>query len=183
MEKLAEKNWYVVNTYSGREKRVQENLKRRAESMNLQSYVFRIIVAEQEQPILRNGIPSGKVKMKNLFPGYIFVEMIMTDEAWYMVRNTPDVTGFVGSSGKGAKPFPVAHEQIETVLKMMGIVDEDMYKRYEIGDRVKVLNGSFMGTEATITDIDAENGVVTVELLFFGRLSKVEIEFSDIAKI
>ena len=97
MEKLAEKNWYVVNTYSGREKRVQENLKRRAESMNLQSYVFRIIVAEQEQPILRNGMPTGKTKMVNLFPGYVFIEMIMTDEAWYMVRNTPDVTGYVRS--------------------------------------------------------------------------------------
>ena len=183
MEKLAEKNWYVVNTYSGREKRVQENLKRRAESMNLQSYVFRIIVAEQEQPILRNGMPTGKTKMVNLFPGYVFIEMIMTDEAWYMVRNTPDVTGFVGSSGKGAKPFPVPHEQIATVLQTMGIADAHMYKGYEIGDRVKVLNGSFMGTEATITDIDAENGVVTVELLFFGILSRVEIEFSDIDKI
>ena len=128
-----------------------------------------------------NGVK--KTVQKKKFPGYVFVNMVMNDETWYVVRNTRGVTGFVGSSGKGAKPFPVAHEQIETVLKMMGIVDEDMYKRYEIGDRVKVLNGSFMGTEATITDIDAENGVVTVELLFFGRLSKVEIEFSDIDKI
>ena len=183
MEKLAEKNWYVVNTYSGREKRVQENLGRRAESMNLTDYIFRIIVAEQEQPILRNGVPTGKTKMVNLFPGYVFIEMIMTDEAWYMVRNTPDVTGFVGSSGKGAKPFPVAREQIETVLKFMGIVDDAMYTRYQIGDRVRMLHGTLVGGEGTITAIDTEKGTVKVDTIFFGRSNEVELEFCDIEKI
>ena len=183
MDYKIEKQWYVVNTYSGHENKVKENLEKRIETQNLTDYIFRVVVAEHEVEVLKDGKPTGKTKTKNMYPGYIFIEMIMTDEAWYMVRNTPDVTGFVGSSGKGAKPFPVAHEQIETVLKMMGIVDEDMYKRYEIGDRVKVLNGSFMAPEATITHLDAENGVLTVELLFFGRLSKVEIEFSDIDKI
>lgn len=183
MEKLAEKNWYVVNTYSGREKRVAENLARRAESMNLSEYVFRIIVAEQEVPVLRNGNPTGRTKMVNLYPGYVFIEMIMTDESWYMVRNTPDVTGFVGSSGKGAKPFPVAHEQMENVLKFMGMVDDSMYNRYNVGDTVRILRGALEGAEGVIDSIDTENGVVVVSTVFFGRATVVEVEFSDIDKI
>ncbi len=125
----AEKSWYVVNTHSSHEKKVATNLMRRVESMNLQNFVFRIIVAEQEEAVLKDGLPTGKTKMKNLYPGYVFIEMIMTDEAWYMVRNTPGVTGFVGSSGGGTKPFPVPREQIEPVLKRMGMIDSGMYER------------------------------------------------------
>jgi transcriptional antiterminator NusG len=99
--------WYVVNTYSGHENTVKLNLLRRADSMNLHDFVFRVIVAEIEVDVLKDGLPTGKKKMKNLYPGYVFIEMIMSDEAWYMVRNTPGVTGFVGSSGGGTKPFPV----------------------------------------------------------------------------
>lgn len=104
------KNWYVVNTYSSHENKVKDNLEKRIESHNLQDYIFRIIVAEHEVPVMKNGQPTGKTKMKNLYPGYVFIEMIMTDEAWFMVRNTPGVTGFIGSSGGGAKPFPVSRE-------------------------------------------------------------------------
>ena len=104
---LGEKAWYVVNTYSTHENKVKENLKRRVESMGLGDLIFRIIVAEQEVPVMKDGMPTEKTRMKNLYPGYVFVEMIMTDYAWYVVRNTPGVTGFVGSSGKGTKPFPV----------------------------------------------------------------------------
>ena len=102
-----QKEWYVVNTYSGHENKVKEKLEMRTQSMGLEDYIFRVIVAEHEVPVMREGKPTGKTKMKNLYPGYIFVEMIMTDEAWYIVRNTPGVTGFVGSSGGHAKPFPV----------------------------------------------------------------------------
>ena len=102
-----EKQWYVVNSYSGHEDKVKANLERRVVSMGLEDYVFRIIVAEVEQPVLKDGQPTGKTKLKNLYPGYVFIEMIMTDEAWFMVRNTPGVTGFVGSSGGGTKPFPI----------------------------------------------------------------------------
>ncbi len=183
MDNAAEKSWYVVNTYSGHENKVAENLERRRVSMDLEELIFRIIVAEQEEPVLKDGVPTGKTKTKNLYPGYVFIEMCMTDEAWYMVRNTPGVTGFVGSSGGGAKPFPVPREQIEPVLKRMGVVDDSMYSRYEIGDYVKVLRGPLEGSEGRIESIDTETGIVQVSTVFFGRATTVEVEFSEIEKI
>jgi len=182
MEK-SEKQWYVVNTYSSHENKVANNLTRRVESMGLQSFVFRIIVAEQEEAVLKEGIPTGKTRMKNLYPGYVFIEMIMTDEAWYMVRNTPGVTGFVGSSGGGTKPFPVPREQIEPVLKRMGMIDSSMYERYEVGDLVKVIHGPLEGTEGKIQSIDKDSGSVKVETVFFGRATSVDVDFSEIEKV
>lgn len=182
-EKLGEKAWYVVNTYSTHEKKVADNLKRRVESMGLGDLIFRIIVAEQEVPVMKDGLPTDKMRMKNLYPGYVFVEMIMTDYAWYVVRNTPGVTGFVGSSGKGTKPFPVPREQIEPVLKRMGMVDESMYDRYDVGDLVKVIHGPLEGTEGKILSISKDTGVVEVETVFFGRTTKVEVDFSEIERI
>ncbi len=179
-----EKQWYVVNTYSSHENKVKDNLLRRVESMNLKDYVFRIIVAEHEVPVMKNGMPTGKMKMKNLYPGYVFIEMKMTDEAWYMVRNTPGVTGFIGSSGGGAKPFPVTREQIEPVLKRMGMYDEDdMYSNYEVGDLVRILTGSFEGSEGNIISIDSENGEATISTIFFGRPTSINVKFSEIEKI
>ena len=183
--KLGEKAWYVVNTYSTHERKVADNLKRRVESMGLDELIFRIVVAEQEVPVMdrETGLPSGKTRMKNLYPGYVFVEMIMTDYAWYVVRNTPGVTGFVGSSGKGTKPFPVPREQVEPVLKRMGMVDDSMYDRYKEGDLVKVIHGPLEGTEGHILSINKETGAVEVETVFFGRSTKVEVDFSEIERI
>ena len=181
--KLGDKAWYVVNTYSTHERKVADNLKRRVESMGLDELIFRIVVAEQEVPVMKDGLPTGKTRMKNLYPGYVFVEMIMTDYAWYVVRNTPGVTGFVGSSGKGTKPFPVPREQVEPVLKRMGMVDESMYDRYKEGDLIKVIHGPLEGTEGHILSINHETGVVEVETVFFGRSTKVEVDFSEIERI
>ena len=181
--KLGDKAWYVVNTYSTHENKVKANLTKRVESMGLQDLIFRIIVAEQEVDVMKDGLPTGKKRMKNLYPGYVFVEMIMTDYAWYVVRNTPGVTGFVGSSGKGTKPFPVPREQIEPVLKRMGMVDASMYDRYNEGDLVKVIHGPLEGTEGNIVSINRETGIVEVETVFFGRTTKVEVDFSEIERI
>ena len=183
--KLGDKAWYVVNRYSTHERKVADNLKRRVESMGLEELIFRIVVAEQEVPVMdrETGLPTGKTRMKNLYPGYVFVEMIMTDYAWYVVRNTPGVTGFVGSSGKGTKPFPVPREQVEPVLKRMGMVDESMYDRYKEGDLVKVIHGPLEGTEGNIISINRETGIVEVETIFFGRSTKVEVDFSEIERI
>lgn len=184
-KKLGEKAWFVVNTYSTHENKVKTNLERRVESMGIQELVFRIIVAEQEVQCIdkETGLPNGKTRMKNLYPGYVFVEMIMTDRAWYVVRNTPGVTGFVGSSGKGTKPFPIPREQIEPVLKRMGIVDETMYDRYNEGDYVKVISGALEGTEGRIVSINRESGTVFIETVFFGRTTKAEVDFSEIERI
>ena len=184
-QKLGEKAWYVVNTYSTHERKVADNLAKRVETMGLQSLIYRIVVAEQEVPVMdrETGLPTNKTRMKNLYPGYVFVEMIMTDYAWYVVRNTPGVTGFVGSSGKGTKPFPVPREQIEPVLKRMGMIDESMYDRYVDGDLVKIIHGPFEGTEGRILSINKDTGAVEVEAIFFGRPTKVEVDFSEIEKI
>ena len=183
MEYQIEKQWYVVSTYNGHEKKVKDNLLKRIETQGLTDYIFRVLVAEHEVPVMRDGQPTGKTKMKNIYPGYIFVEMIMTDEAWYIVRNTPGVTGFVGSSGGHAKPFPVTREQIEPVLKRMGIVDEDMYSNYEVGDTVRVLAGAYEGIEGEIESIDSQVGEVTISTILFGRPTPITVKFSEIEKL
>ena len=177
------KQWYVINSYTGHENTVKDNLIRRIETMNVQNNIFRVIVAEEEVPVLKDGMPTGKTKIKNTYPGYVFVEMIMSDEAWFVVRNTPGVTGFVGSSGKGAKPFPVPKEQIESVLKKIGIVNLDMYESYVVGSQVKILKGPLIGATGVIESVDTENGVVNVSAMFFGRRHVVDIPFQDVEKI
>lgn len=178
-----DKQWYVVNTYTGREKQVAESLERRRNNLNFKNSIFRIVVAQYDEDVLdKDGKPTGKKKVKNFYPGYIFVEMIMSDEAWYMVRNTPDVTGFVGSSGGGTKPFPVPKEEIEPVLKRMKIADEDMFTDYQIGDVVKVLTGTFEGSEGKITAVDPASGEVTIDITFFGRQTPISAKFPEIEK-
>jgi transcriptional antiterminator NusG len=177
---LSEKQWYIVNTYSSHENKVALNLKRTVESLNLQDKIFRILVAEHEVPVLKEGIPTGKTKMKNLYPGYIFVEMIMTNETWYYVRNTEGVTGITGSSGGGQKPTPVSREEMEPVLKRMGMIDESMYDRYKVGDYVKIIHGAFEGTEGRILDINKETGTCRIETLWFGRPTPTDVEFAEI---
>lgn len=193
MNELAEKQWYIATTYSGHEQKVADNIKKRVESMNLSDYVFRIVVAEEEIPVLnkdgsqayteKNGVKLPKVKIKNLYPGYVFVEMIMTDDSWYMVRNTPGVTGIAGSSGGGQKPTPVSPKEIETVLKRMGMVDNSMYENYHVGDNIKIIHGTFANVEGKIVSIDKEAGTVKVDTVFFGRHTPVDVEFSEIIRL
>ena len=169
---LGEKQWYIVTTYSRQEARTAENIRKRIQNTSMskdgkvtdmKDFVLRVLVAEQEEDILKDGVPTGKKKVTNLFPGCIFIEMIMTDESWYMVRNTPGVTGIIGSSGGGQKPTPVSREEIEPVLKRMGMVDEAMYDRYQVGDLVKIIHGPLEGTEGTILSIDKETGACRVK--------------------
>ena len=141
------KEWYVVNTYVGQENRVKENLERRIKTMGLEDFLFQIVVAEY-----KNGKPVEKTH--NLFSGYLLVQMIMTDEAWYIVRNTPGVTGFIGSSGKGAKPFPVAQEEVDAVLRRLGRQDVNVQVDFEVGDRVEITNGAFKNSEGTIESME-----------------------------
>ena len=174
------KQWYVVNTYSGRERAVADMLEKRKYTQNLENYIFRIVVAETVEPGMKNGKPTGKDVVKNLYPGYVFIEMIMTDDAWFMVRNTPDVTGFVGSSGKGTKPFTIPNEEIEPVLKRMNIIDENMFSNYKVGDHIRIISGSFENSEGTIESIDSETKKVSVSILFFGRPTTIEADFFEI---
>lgn len=175
------KEWYVVNTYAGHENRVKENLERRVETMGLQDSLFRIIVAEETEIEYKNGKKVEKVK--NLFPGYLFAEMIMTDEAWYIVRNTPGVTGFIGSSGGGAKPFPVAQEEIENILRRLGMSDRKVNVNFSVGDRVKILSGPFSGVEGVVEELHNETQNAVVLTILFGRETPTEIDYVDLEKI
>ena len=117
-----DKNWYVIHTYSGYENKVKTNLEKRVESMGMQDKIFRVIVPEEEETEIKNG--KKKVVKRKVFPGYVLVELIMTDDSWYVVRNTPGVTGFVGSAGSGSKPTPLKPEEINAILKSLGVEDK-----------------------------------------------------------
>ena len=175
------KEWYVVNTYAGHENRVKENLERRMETMGLQDYLFRVIVAEEKEIEYKNGKEVEKVK--NLFSGYVFVEMIMTDEAWYIVRNTPGVTGFIGSSGGGAKPFPVAEDEMESILRRLGMSERRVNVDFAVGDRVKILSGAFDGVEGTVEELNNETQTAVVLTILFGRETPTEISYSYLEKV
>lgn len=179
----AEKKWYIVNTYSGHEEKVRDNIIRRIDSENEQEHIFRVIVAEEEELVKKDGKPTGKVKLKNIYPGYIFIEMIMTDEAWYVVRNTPGVTGFVGSSGRGTKPFPVPEEEVAKVLKRIGMFEGKEDTDYKVGDEIRVVNGPLANQILPIIAVDVEKKLVTVATIFFGRKNEVSVSFNDIEKI
>ena len=154
-----QKEWYVVNTYSGHENKVKEKLEMRAGSMGLEDYIFRVIVPEQKEVD-----DKGKEKAKKMFPGYILVEMIMTDEAWFVVRNTPGVTGFIGSSGKGAKPFPLTPMEVDKILETMGMNRLQMDLDMVLEETVKVINGPFSNMYGKFRTLALENSTVEVAL-------------------
>lgn len=175
-----EKRWYVVNTYAGHENRVKENLERRVESMGISDYLFRILVAEETEIEFKNG--KEVEKMRNLFPGYLFVEMIMTDDAWYVVRNTPGVTGFIGSSGGGAKPFPVSPDEIDSILRRIGIGESVVNVDFTVGDTVKILSGPFSGMEGKVNAMNDQTKIASVLTILFGRETPTDISYSDLVK-
>ena len=129
-----DKQWYVVNTYSGHENKVKEKLEMRAESMDMQDYIYRVVIPEEKIVEVKDGVTKEKVK--KMFPGYILVEMVMTDEAWYVVRNTPGVTGFIGSSGKGAKPIPLNDQEVKKFIGDAADEVKPINTDVEVGDSV-----------------------------------------------
>ncbi len=175
------KEWYVVNTYAGHENRVKENLEKRLETMGISNNLFRIVVAEEVQIEVKN--EKSKEVVKNIFPGYLFVEMIMTDEAWYVVRNTPGVTGFIGSSGGGAKPIPVKPQEIEAILRRIGKSDKVVEVDFAVGDSVKILSGPFSGMEGKIESMNDATQIATVLIILFGRETPTDISYVDLEKV
>ena len=176
-----EKQWFVVNTYSGHELKVKEKLEMRTESMGMQDYIYRVVVPMQKEVEIKDGVE--KSKEKKMFPGYILVEMVMTDEAWYIVRNTPGVTGFIGSSGKGAKPTPLQPYEVDKILSSMGISRMDIDKDLKEGVKVNIIDGPFNGMVGTISSIDAPNNKIELLVDLFGQETSVEVELSQIQKI
>ncbi len=183
MDSISNKKWYIVNVYSGHEKKVEESLLQMIETHNLHDKIFRIVVAEQEVPVMKDGKPTGKMRKKNIYPGYVYIEMIMSNDAWFAVRNTQGVTGIAGSGGGGRKPTPVSLEEMEPVLKRIGQIDDSMYDRYKVGDLVKIIQGAFADSEGKIIDIDKDSGVCKIEIVFFGRRQVIDVDFVDIDRI
>ncbi len=175
-----DKKWYVVNTYSGHEKKVQEKLLMRAASMNMEDYIFRVIVPEQTEVEVKDGVTKEKVR--KLFPGYVLVEMIMTDEAWFVVRNTPGVTGFIGSSGKGAKPTPLQPYEVDKILNNMGMSRLEVSTDLKEGEVVKITSGPFAGMEGKVAEVNLDTQQLVVLLDLFGQETDVELEISQIEK-
>ncbi|MEE1130079.1 MAG: transcription termination/antitermination protein NusG [Caryophanon sp.] len=177
-----EKQWYVVHTYSGYENRVKANLEKRVETMGMEDKIFRVIVPEHEETDLKDG--KKRSVMRKIFPGYVLVEIIMTDDSWYVVRNTPGVTGFIGSSGGGAKPTPLLPEEVERLLAQVGMTTQAIGEvEISAGDVVEVLDGPFAHFQGRVEAVDVQNGLLTVTIDMFGRQTEVELDFAEVQKI
>jgi len=175
-----EKLWYVVNTYSGHESKVKEKLEAKIESMGMEDYIYRVVIPETTEVEVKDGVK--KEKTKKMFPGYILVEMVMSDEAWYIVRNTPGVTGFIGSSGKGAKPTPLLPQEIDRILVNMGMSRVNVEDDLKVGDSVSIVDGPFKGMIGKVDNIDAENNRLNILIDLFGQETSVDVELFQVSK-
>jgi transcriptional antiterminator NusG len=173
-----EKNWYVIHTYSGYEDAVAKNLKQRIESLGMEDKIFNVIVPKEKKIKIKDG--KRKVVEEKIYPGYVLVEMIVTDDSWYVVRNTPNVTGFVGA---GTTPVPVSLSEIENLKKRMG-VEEPQYKiEVKVDDPVKIIDGPFKDFDGKVSEIDEERGKIKVLVNMFGRDTPVELDSLQIKKL
>jgi len=166
--------WYVVHTYSGYENKVKANLEKIVENRNMQEFILDIVVPMEEQIEIKDG--KKKATLRKVFPGYVLVKMIMTDESWYVVRNTRGVTGFVGP---GSKPVPLTDEEV----KAMGVEEFEPVVDYEVGDNVRVVSGPLENFIGIVEEINMEKKKVRVAVSMFGRETPVELELVQIQKI
>ncbi|MFZ6036238.1 MAG: transcription termination/antitermination protein NusG [Patescibacteria group bacterium] len=172
------RRWYVLHTYSGYEENVARNLRQRIESMDMQDKIFNVLIPTENKIKIKNG--KRRVVTEKIFPGYVLVEMIVTDDSWYVVRNTPNVTGFVGS---GTTPTPISEQEVKEIQRRMG-VEEPKYKiDVNPGTAVKITDGPFKEFEGKVSEVDEARGKVKVLVSMFGRETPVELDFLQIKKI
>lgn len=174
-----DKGWFVLQTYSGYENKVKENLLLRAQNYDMLDNILRVEIPTQTVNVEKNG--QSKEIEENRFPGYVLVEMVMTDEAWFVVRNTPNVTGFVGSHGNRSKPTPLLEEEIRAILLSMGQTIDVFDTNIKEGDLVQIIDGAFMGQEGRVVEI--ENNKVKLMLNMFGSETVAEVELYQIAEL
>ncbi|MCL2677680.1 MAG: transcription termination/antitermination protein NusG [Clostridiales bacterium] len=172
-----EKQWYVIHTYAGYENKVKANLEKRVESMNMEENIFRVIVPMENEVQIKGG--KRKIVPRKVYPGYVIVEMYMTDTSWYVVRNTPGVTGFVGT---GAKPVPLHEAEAQAVLAQMGLGGQVVKINFSVGDSVRIIEGPFENFTGMVNEISAEKGKLKVTISMFGRETPVELEFSQVER-
>ncbi|TSC65323.1 MAG: transcription antitermination factor [Candidatus Doudnabacteria bacterium Gr01-1014_77] len=173
-----EKHWYVLHTYSGYEDSVAFNLKQRIESMGMEDKIFDVIVPKEKKIKIKDG--KRTTVEEKIFPGYVLVEMIVTDDSWYVVRNTPNVTGFVGS---GTIPTPISDDEIKSLQKRMGVEEPKFKVDFIVGDLVRMMDGPFKDYEGKVAEVDEAKGKVKVLVSIFGRETPVELDFLQVKKI
>ena len=172
------RRWYVIHTYSGYENKVKQNLMHRIETMEMQDQIFRVIVPTEEEIEIKNG--QRRTVQKKVFPGYVLVQMRMTDDSWYVVRNTPGVTSFVGH---GNRPTPLEDAEVKAILKQMEEEAPKVRVSYQVGQAVKITDGPFTDFEGIVDAIDHERGRVRVLVSFFGREAPVELDFLQVTRL
>ena len=173
-----ERKWYVIHTYAGYEEAVAKNLEQRIETFKMQDYIFNVLVPKEKKVKIRGG--KRITTEEKIFPGYVFVEMIVNDDSWYVVRNTPQVTGFVGS---GITPVPVDEKQMEEIKKRISQEGPEFKLDFEVGDLVKITDGPFKDLEGKLSEVDKEKGKIKVMVSIFGRETPVELDFLQVKKI
>ncbi len=175
---LEQKNWYVLHTYSGYEDAVAKALKQRVESLGMEDKIFNVLVPKEKKIKIKNG--KRKVVEEKIYPGYVLVEMIVTPDSWYVVRNTPNVTGFVGA---GTTPVPVSSKEIEILKKRIGVETPQYKIDVKVGDVIKITDGPFKDFDGKVSEIDEARGKVKVLVNMFGRDTAVELDSLQIKKI
>jgi len=173
-----ESGWYVIHTYAGYENKVRANLEKRIETMDMGDRIFRIIVPTEDQVEIKNG--EKKISQKRIFPSYVLVEMTLTDESWYLVRNTSGVTGFVGTGGK---PVPLMQHEVDKILKKMGETTFKGKIDYKVGQSVRVIDGPFENFVGNVEEIILEKGKLRVMISMFGRETPIELDHNQVEDV
>lgn len=174
----ANKNWYAIHTYSGYEEKVADNIKQRAQALDKTDKIFDVVVPKEKQIEIKNG--KRRVVEKRIFQGYVLVQMVLDDDSWYVVRNTPNVTGFVGS---GNEPTPVSDEEMRSINKRMGVEEPKHKINFSVGEVVNITDGPFKGFDGNINEIDEQKGKIKVLVNIFGRETPVELDSLQVKKV
>ncbi|MDZ7785684.1 MAG: transcription termination/antitermination protein NusG [Candidatus Saccharibacteria bacterium] len=174
----SQKQWYAIHTYSGYEEKVAESIRQRAESLDMNDKIFQIIVPKEKMIEVKNG--KRRVVEKKIFQGYVIVEMKMSEDAWYIVRNTPSVTGFVGS---GSEPTPIGQDEVDKILKRMGREEPKHKIDFKEGEVVNITDGPFKGFDGTINEVDEAKGKLKVLVNMFGRETPVELDSLQVKRV
>lgn len=177
MKQDSTKAWYVIHTYSGYEDQVADQLRQRIESLEMKDKIFDVIVPKENQIEIKNG--RRKVVERKIFPGYIMVQMIVTEDSWFVVRNTPNVTGFVGTS---TTPSPLEESEVKAIQKRMGVEEPKYSIDFSLGELVAITDGPFKGFDATVSEIDDQKGKIKVLVNMFGRETPVELDSLQVKK-
>lgn len=178
MKQTGQRGWYAIHTNTGYEDQVAQNLRQRIESFQMQDKIFNVIVPKEKEIEIKNG--KRRTVEKKIFPGYVMVEMIVTDDSWYVVRNTANVTGFIGM---GVRPTPMIPQEVDRIFKRMGVEDPKYKIELAVDDLVSIKDGPLKGFEGKVTEVDGDKGRVKVMVSMFGRETPVTLDFLQVAKV